>query len=105
MFLVEKPLCLNKSELKAIKETLKKSIISKSKNNSHSPLLMVGYNRRFSPLITKLKKFLKNLNGPKAFIYTCNAGFLDSNHWLNDPKIGGGRFLGECCHFVDLLFS
>lgn len=101
---VEKPLCLNKSELKAIKETLKKSIISKSKNNSHSPLLMVGYNRRFSPLITKLKKFLKNLNGPKAFIYTCNAGFLDSNHWLNDPKIGGGRFLGECCHFVDLLF-
>ena len=39
-----------------------------------------------------------------TFIYTCNAGFLDSNHWLNDPQIGGGRFLGECCHFVDLLY-
>ncbi len=100
---VEKPLCLNFKELNSIEDAYKKKINPDSKKK-HPPILMVGYNRRFSPLITKLKKFLNNLNGPKAFIYTCNSGFLDSNHWLNDPNIGGGRFLGECCHFVDLLY-
>ena len=100
---VEKPLCLNKYELEAIRNFFINSSDS-NKNENHTPLLMVGYNRRFSPLVIKLKKFLKNLNGPKAFIYTCNAGYLDPNHWLNDPKIGGGRFIGECCHFIDLLF-
>ena len=100
---VEKPLCLNINELNSIEDAYRK-IINQDDKNNYPPILMVGYNRRFSPLITKLKKFLNNLNGPKAFIYTCNSGFLDSNHWLNDPNIGGGRFLGECCHFVDLLY-
>ncbi len=101
---VEKPLCLNKYELKGIRDTFKNSNKSNKSSNKNSPLLMIGYNRRFSPLIIKLKKMLNNLNAPKAFIYTCNAGYLDADHWLNDPKVGGGRFIGECCHFIDLLY-
>ena len=89
---VEKPLCMTKKELRKIKE-------SYSSNN----ILMVGFNRRFAPLIIELKKILKNLNGPKSFIYTCNAGFIDSSHWTQDRKKGGGRLLGEACHFIDLI--
>ena len=46
---------------------------------------------------------MRNLNGPKSFIYTCNAGFIDSSHWTQDRKKGGGRLLGEACHFIDLI--
>ena len=64
---------------------------------------MVGFNRRFSPLIKELKSLLDLFDEPKAFNYTCNAGFIDTEHWTQDPDIGGGRLIGECCHFVDLL--
>tara|TARA_Y100001968_G_scaffold307221_2_gene324826 strand:- start:10890 stop:13022 length:2133 start_codon:yes stop_codon:yes gene_type:complete len=100
---VEKPLCLTTKELDEIKnvyfETQKKFQL----NKKSTPLLMVGFNRRFSPLVKKLKYYLKDIEQPKAFIYTCNAGSIPSNHWINDLSIGGGRLIGESCHFVDLI--
>ena len=64
---------------------------------------MVGFNRRFSPHAKKIKELLKNVNGPISMVMTINAGHLDQNHWTIDPKIGGGRIIGEVCHFIDLL--
>ena len=95
---VEKPLCLNKDELNAIKEEYFLSI-----KNNFKPILMVGFNRRFSPLIKELKKQLLKCNGPISFIYTCNVGEISNDHWIQNPKIGGGRLVGEACHFIDLL--
>ncbi len=89
---VEKPLCLNQDELREI-----------SNIYDGSQILMVGFNRRFSPLIKELKSWIAPKNTRKAFIYTCNAGFIPKDHWTQDPKIGGGRLIGEACHFVDLL--
>ena len=99
---VEKPLCINYSDLEKIKSAYDKANFT-SKDKSISPILMVGYNRRFSPLIEKVKNELKLVNQPKSFIYTCNAGEIGKDHWLNDPFIGGGRLIGEACHFIDLL--
>ena len=96
---VEKPLCLNLKELKLIEQKYLE-VINSSKSK---PILMVGFNRRFAPLILDLKKALKETDSPKSFIYTCNAGHIDSEHWIHDPKIGGGRLIGEACHFLDLL--
>ena len=89
---VEKPLCISKSELDEIQ-----SIYTGEK------ILMVGFNRRFAPLSIKLKAKLDNINTPKSFIYTCNADHLPKDHWIYDPDIGGGRIIGEACHFVDYL--
>ena len=94
---VEKPLCLNITELNEIHDFFHKT------NSINIPLLMVGFNRRFSPLAINLKENLEKITTPKAYIYTCNAGFIDKNHWTQDPSIGGGRLLGEACHFVDLI--
>ena len=89
---VEKPLCLTAEELDTIEST-----------HTGPQLLMVGFNRRFAPLLIKLRQQLQHLSGPKAFVYTCNAGVIPADHWTQDPLIGGGRLLGEACHFVDLL--
>ena len=89
---VEKPLCLNANELTAIQAA----------HTGHA-LLMVGFNRRFAPLLLDLQQHLSLLQGPKAFVYTCNAGAIPADHWTQDPVTGGGRLLGEACHFVDLL--
>jgi predicted dehydrogenase/threonine dehydrogenase-like Zn-dependent dehydrogenase len=64
--------------------------------------LMVGFNRRFSPLAIAVKKGLDARGGPKAMIMTINAGALPAGHWTMDPTIGGGRIIGEGVHFVDL---
>jgi len=90
---VEKPLCLTAAELEAIEASLAQS----------SGLLMVGFNRRFAPLLLELRQQLSRLPGPRAFVYTCNAGAIPADHWTQDPERGGGRLLGEACHFVDLL--
>ena len=66
-------------------------------------VLMVGFNRRFAPLLIDLQQQLTRLIGPRAFIYTCNAGSIPADHWTQDPFLGGGRLIGEACHFVDLL--
>jgi predicted dehydrogenase len=64
---------------------------------------MVGFNRRFAPHTRKLKELLAATKMPKAFIITVNAGAIPGDHWSHDPEIGGGRLIGEACHFVDLL--
>jgi predicted dehydrogenase len=89
---VEKPLCLTAEELTAIEAA-----------HTGDQLLMVGFNRRFAPLLLDLRQHLQRLSGPKAFVYTCNAGAIPADHWTQDPALGGGRLLGEACHFVDLL--
>jgi predicted dehydrogenase/threonine dehydrogenase-like Zn-dependent dehydrogenase len=90
---VEKPLCLTAAEFEAIEAPLAQS----------SGLLMVGFNRRFAPLLLELRQQLSLLPGPRAFVYTCNAGAISADHWTQDLERGGGRLLGEACHFVDLL--
>ena len=89
---VEKPLCLTAEELTTIETA-----------HTGNQLLMVGFNRRFAPLLLDLRQQLQRISGPKAFIYTCNAGVIPPDHWTQDPVLGGGRLLGEACHFVDLL--
>jgi predicted dehydrogenase len=66
-------------------------------------MLMVGFNRRFAPQIQKLKQLLNGVVGPKSFVMTVNAGAVPADHWTQDKEIGGGRIVGEACHFVDLL--
>ena len=96
---VEKPLCINEGELNQIMESYKNL-----KDNNRNPKIMVGFNRRFSPLTYKLKKKIDSSSNPSSCIITVNAGRLDQNHWLTDPSIGGGRLIGEVCHFIDLLY-
>jgi predicted dehydrogenase/threonine dehydrogenase-like Zn-dependent dehydrogenase len=67
------------------------------------PILMVGFNRRFAPHIVKISRLLHAVAEPKAFVMTVNAGPVPPAHWTQDPAVGGGRIIGECCHFVDLL--
>ncbi len=92
---VEKPLCLTEDSLREIEHCLQSSPDS-------CPLhLMVGFNRRFSPLAELLKERLAD--GPKAMIYRVNAGAIPRDSWIHDPDIGGGRIIGEVCHFIDFL--
>ena len=65
--------------------------------------LMVGYNRRFSPHVKKLKSLLEGRSEPLAMTMTVNAGIIPPNHWVHDPERGGGRIIGEACHFIDLM--
>ena len=89
---VEKPLCLTLEELSKIESSY-----------SSSNILMVGFNRRFAPQIQKIKFLLENIKGPKTMIMTVNAGKIPNDHWTQDLEIGGGRIIGEACHFIDLL--
>jgi len=93
----EKPLCLNEGELSEIVRALTETPASAKR------LLMVGFNRRFAPHVVRLRNFLSEVHEPLAIHYRVNAGFLPAQHWLNDPEQGGGRIIGEVCHFVDLL--
>lgn len=97
---VEKPLCLTKDELDSIVETY-----SNLKPNTCNlkPSIMLGFNRRFSPLIQEMKHKLGSMIGPKSMVMTVNAGEIPLDHWTQDPKVGGGRVIGEACHFIDLL--
>lgn len=88
---VEKPLCLTLDELSRIEAATGMS------------LLMVGFNRRFAPQVQKMKQLLGGVSGPKSFVMTVNAGAIPVEHWTQDKKVGGGRIVGEACHFIDLL--
>jgi len=88
---VEKPLALRAQELDEIERALQKG----------GPL-MVGFNRRFAPLVVRLAEELEGIES-LALVARVNAGPLPADHWLHDPEVGGGRLLGEGCHFVDLL--
>ncbi len=95
---VEKPLALTLSELDQIQ-----SSISAASEAGVYRGLMVGFNRRFSPQVKKMKKLLDTLSEPKSFVMTVNAGDIPQDHWTQDMCIGGGRIIGEACHFIDLL--
>lgn len=90
---VEKPLALTHEEIDQIEAAQKAS----------NTLLMVGYNRRFSPHIQKIKSLLAVKPMPKAFIMTMNSGEIPKDHWTQDPEVGGGRIIGEACHYIDLM--
>jgi len=93
----EKPLCLTEAELRSIIRAYL------GIPPSARPALMVGFNRRFAPMIMRMKSFLAPISEPLALHYRVNAGYLPPDHWVNDREQGGGRILGEVCHFVDLL--
>ncbi len=88
---VEKPLSLDLNELTKINDVYEKN----------KGTLMVGYNRRFSPHIQKIKSLLGN--SPMNIIATMNAGYIPPESWVHDLKVGGGRIIGEACHYLDLL--
>lgn len=88
---VEKPLCLYEEELEQI-------IAAKERTKA---MVMIGFNRRFSPLTAKIKKIVGS--GPMTMIYRINAGNIPMDTWMQDMKIGGGRIIGEACHFIDYL--
>lgn len=92
---VEKPLALTHGELDAIE-----SAYNEQKGKCR---VMVGYNRRFAPHVIKMKTLLANVSEPKTFIMTMNAGAIPSDHWTQDLEIGGGRIIGEACHYIDLM--
>ncbi|HEU4554562.1 MAG TPA: bi-domain-containing oxidoreductase [Chitinophaga sp.] len=87
---VEKPLALNRQELEAVQQAYNGSVT-----------LTVGFNRRFSPHTQKVKQLVGS--SPMNVIATMNAGFIPANVWVHDGKIGGGRIIGEACHFIDLI--
>lgn len=89
---VEKPLALENEELESVIGT-----------PGSEAKLMVGFNRRFSPLARAAQKFFSGRQSPLSISYRVNAGRIPQNHWIHDPREGGGRIIGEVCHFVDLV--
>ncbi len=96
----EKPLCLNEEELYEIVSAFQRAW---QKTGGGHPHLMLGLNRRFAPMAVRMKEFLSKAGEPLMLHYRINAGHIPPDHWVNDPGQGGGRILGEVCHFVDLL--
>ena len=90
---VEKPLCLEEEEIAPLLEAARR----------RRRLLAVGFNRRYSPLSMRMREALDRLPGAALAVYRVNAGALPAGHWVQDRAVGGGRVVGECCHFVDLL--
>jgi predicted dehydrogenase/threonine dehydrogenase-like Zn-dependent dehydrogenase len=89
---VEKPLCLTEAELAQIEAVY-----------NPAQFLMVGFNRRFAPLAQQVKAFLSSRTTPLVMTYRVNAGYIPGESWVHDPEVGGGRLLGEVCHFLDFL--
>lgn len=90
---VEKPLAMNYDELEEVRK-----VYSEGKGK-----LMVGFNRRFSPVAEKIKAEFENNGEPKVINIRVNAGFIPKDHWTQNPNVGGGRIIGEMCHFIDLM--
>jgi predicted dehydrogenase/threonine dehydrogenase-like Zn-dependent dehydrogenase len=95
---VEKPLCLSTDELAAVREAYEEAAVGAVR-----PVLTVGFNRRFAPHVKIIRGALQAVSGPKAMTMTVNAGTIPSEHWTQDMSVGGGRIIGEACHFIDLL--
>src|ERR1043165_1524701 len=91
---VEKPLAINSDQL---------SVVSSQLLKTENCILTTGFNRRFSPLAKSLSSFFSHRNEPMHVHYRVNAGAIPLNHWTQDPNIGGGRIIGEGCHFVDFI--
>jgi polar amino acid transport system substrate-binding protein len=90
---VEKPLAITLEQLKSVANTISKS----------DKLLMVGFNRRFAPICRTIKKEFTNITEPCVINIRVNAGLIPKDHWIQNPEIGGGRIVGEICHFIDLM--
>ena len=91
---VEKPLAITSNQLSVISRQLKKT---------DNCILMTGFNRRFAPLAQGLSGFYKDRSEPMHVHYRVNAGLIPLNHWTQDPEVGGGRIIGEACHFIDFI--
>ena len=96
---VEKPLCINEEELRGIKEFFRSQLTA---GNPQLPLLMVGFNRRFSQCTQEAKKHTNSRINPLLMHYRVNAGYIPLEHWVHTEE-GGGRIVGEACHFIDLF--
>ena len=92
---VEKPLALSNEEVDAVSEAYDKQ--------GGKCQVMVGYNRRFAPHAQRMKALLEPISSPKVFLMTMNAGAIPKDHWTQDPAVGGGRIVGEACHYIDLM--
>ena len=92
---VEKPLALELDGIAEVESTIT--------SNPEGPRLMLGFNRRFSPLTKKMKELCNRISEPKVFMFTMNAGAIPPEHWTQDVDIGGGRIVGEACHYIDLM--
>lgn len=95
---VEKPIAIDSDQLCLVRKAYNLQLES-----GKSARLMVGFNRRFSPQIQKMKELLSGVSQPKSFIMTINSGDIAGDHWTQDADVGGGRIIGEACHFVDLM--
>ncbi|NOZ53747.1 MAG: Gfo/Idh/MocA family oxidoreductase [Gammaproteobacteria bacterium] len=95
---VEKPIAIDSEQLAAVKQAYYRQI-----DAGKNARVMVGFNRRFAPQIQKMKELLLSVTEPKSFIMTMNAGEIPADHWTQLPEIGGGRIIGEACHFIDLM--
>ncbi len=95
---VEKPLALTMKEVDEVEQAYEHA------NKSGKPVhLMVGFNRRFAPHVIRMKELLVKITEPKSFVMTINAGAIPVTHWTQDRTTGGGRLIGEACHFIDLM--
>ncbi|MEO1573700.1 MAG: bi-domain-containing oxidoreductase [Pseudomonadota bacterium] len=95
---VEKPLAMTLDELAQVE-----AAYHDAREKDPNLIVMVGYNRRFSPVVAAAADALKRSSSPSSHIYICNAGHIDVSHWTQDPAVGGGRIIGEACHMIDLL--
>ncbi|OSM00222.1 bi-domain-containing oxidoreductase [Magnetofaba australis] len=95
---VEKPLALTDAEVDAIE-----GAYAAARQAGGAPQVMVGFNRRFAPQIVRMRELMQTVAEPKAMIMTVNAGHVPAENWLQDRAAGGGRIIGEACHFIDLL--
>jgi predicted dehydrogenase len=91
---VEKPLALDRAELALARDAFEQA---------RDRQLMVGFNRRFAPLAVEMRALLTGRSQPLSAVYTVNAGPIPADHWTQDSRVGGGRIIGEGCHFIDLL--
>ena len=100
---VEKPLAIHHAELAEVEAAYAQAHAGSGVKGSGGPQLMVGFNRRFSPQVQKMKALLVPVKEPKSFIMTMNAGAIPADHWTQGNAVGGGRIIGEACHFIDLM--
>jgi predicted dehydrogenase/threonine dehydrogenase-like Zn-dependent dehydrogenase len=96
---VEKPLAMRLEEIAEIEAAVR----AITTNDRPAPILMVGFNRRFAPHVLRLRALFESVGDPKVFVMTVNAGAVPPGHWTRDLDSGGGRIIGEACHFIDLL--
>ena len=95
---VEKPLSLSLDELADVE-----AAYAEAHADGSGPQLCVGFNRRFAPQVVTMKRLLDAVHEPKCFVMLMNAGAIPADHWTQDVAIGGGRIIGEACHYIDLM--